>query len=588
MGREFSGIAFVRQIFGLALAASLWAGPAGAQQTGLGNGGPALGNGQSAAPVTPEVKSPPPDAAKDIAPPADEKTPADAPKAAEPKADGDKAAAKAAAQPGEKAAAAAAPAAATAAAVIEPDAGGSSSQVLTPSIPTFGADGALRYSYGLDLPAFHGLEPDISLNYDSGRKTKLGAGYQGWLGFGWGLDGFDVIERQRPKGGVPAFDANDVYLLNGTELVPCAAGMDSPSCATGGNYATEVESYQRIKNDTNNTWTITQRDGTQLIFYPMASFATAALGDGNVVYSSRWVLRYAVDTHSNWVTYDYDCTDGTVCYPKTVSYGHYGKAQYQVNFFFQDRPDHILMANGRSISRTAKRIRSVSVTSSGAMVAAWGIYYDQAPGSNNSRLKYVYRYGTDAVVDGTGTVATGTSLPRVEFNYRDFNTAGAGYDTRYANWEKTIASVCSDTAPNGANPTSNWINGVETGGTGFAPYVPNINNNTAVYIDLNNDGTAELLTHRDNCNGTATSPIRTNKLFVQRFLIDLAGLNISQMITDGALLGEDVSLFGNFQNFWSNKKYIFNSEPALRRAAQVMVKNIITLQKINLRTLIKI
>ena len=344
--------------------------------------------------------------------------------------------------PGDKAETAA-PAAAAAAAPAE-ESGGSSSQVLTPSIPTFGADGALRYSYGLDLPAFHGLEPEIALNYDSGRKTKLGANYQGWLGFGWGLEGFDMIERQRPKGGVPAFDASDVYLLNGTELVPCTANMDSPSCAAGGNYATEVESYQRIRNDPGNIWTVTQRDGTRLYFYPMASFATAALGDSTVAYYSRWYLQRVIDTHGNTVTYDYDCTDGTVCYPKAITYGNYGYAAYQVKFNLEDRPDHILMANGRTISRTAKRVRSVKVTANGATASAYALYYEQAPGSNNSRLKYVYRYGTDAVIDAGGTVASGTGLPRVEFAYRDFNTVGTGYDTRYASWEKTITSECTD------------------------------------------------------------------------------------------------------------------------------------------------
>jgi Salmonella virulence plasmid 65kDa B protein len=225
MGGEYYGIAFARQLIAAALAAGLWtAGPAAAQQTGLGNDAPAPGSGQKAAPVKPEVQSPPPDAAKEPAPPAADNAQAGAPKAAAPAAD-------AATTP---AAAPQAPAAAAATAAAPADQpGGSSGQVLTPAIPTFGADGALRYSYALDLPDFRGLEPGIGLNYDSGRKTKLGANYQGWLGFGWGLDGFDVIERQRPKGGVPAFDANDVYLLNGAELVACAAGMDSPSCAAG-------------------------------------------------------------------------------------------------------------------------------------------------------------------------------------------------------------------------------------------------------------------------------------------------------------------------------------------------------------------
>ncbi len=61
-------------------------------------------------------------------------------------------------------------------------------QTPAPATPAFGADGALRYSYALDLPSFRGLEPEIELDYDSSRKTKLGGLYQGWLGYGWGLD----------------------------------------------------------------------------------------------------------------------------------------------------------------------------------------------------------------------------------------------------------------------------------------------------------------------------------------------------------------------------------------------------------------
>ena len=254
----------------------------------------------------------------------------------------------------------------------------------------------------------------------SGRKTKLTAGYQGWLGFGWGLDGFDVIERQRPKGGVPAFDINDVYMLNGTELVGCTQTMDSPSCTTGGTHATEVESYQRIKRDaTANEWVVTQRDGTQLKFVRMGAFLTATVADAMVADFSRWLLKTVTDTNNNTVTYDYDCTDGTVCYPKTVSFG-----PYVVAFNMEGRPDHILMANGRTIARTTKRIKSVKVTTGGTMISAWALYYEQAPASNNSRLNSIYRFGFNAVLDASGAVINGSWLPPVTFQYRDFNAAG--------------------------------------------------------------------------------------------------------------------------------------------------------------------
>lgn len=526
MGRKISGVAFACQLFALSLAACLWASPAGAQQMPLGNGGTALGNGEKATPaVKPEEKSPVPDAAKELAAPEAEMAKTDAPKAADPKADAKKAPQKAAPE------AAAAPAAAATTTAPAAEGTGSASQVLTPSIPTFGADGALRYSYGLDLPAFHGIEPEISLNYDSSRKTKLGAGYQGWLGFGWGLDGFDVIERQRPKGGVPAFNASDVYLLNGTELVACTPNMVSPSCAAGGNYATEVESYQRIKYNMPNTssWTVTQRDGTQLVFYPMDSFRTSALVDSELANYSKWVLHQVIDTHDNQVKYFYDCTDGTVCYPKTITYGNYGYASYQVSFNLEDRPDHILMANGHSISRTAKRIRSVKVTANGATASAWRLFYDQAPGSGNSRLTHVYRYGTDTTLSADGSVTGGSRLPLVEFKYRDFNTAGQGYSTAYASWEKTFASPCTDVG----TPVRNDLQ----------------------FLDINSDGADELAYFKSSYCGSTS----TYKFLVDKFdFSDPLGA-VTQTSADGLQVLVGQKLPGSFLGASANKAIIVSN-----------------------------
>jgi hypothetical protein len=95
------------------------------------------------------------------------------------------------------------------------------------SLPDVQSTGGLEYSVPIDVPAFRGLEPKLSLNYNSGRKTTVSGTYQGWLGYGWGLDGVSVIERMRPKMGVPSFDDSknaaerDIYVLNGQALFPC-------------------------------------------------------------------------------------------------------------------------------------------------------------------------------------------------------------------------------------------------------------------------------------------------------------------------------------------------------------------------------
>ncbi|MER9728183.1 RHS repeat-associated core domain-containing protein [Mesorhizobium sp. M0217] len=322
------------------------------------------------------------------------------------------------AAPEEPAAAAAAVEAATATESGDPEAVG------TPKVdlPKAGGNGNLGYAVGIDVPDYHGIEPQIALNYNSSRKTKTGGLYQGWLGYAWGLDGFDVIERATPGYGMPAYDANDIYLLDGQAMVACAAGMVSPSCATGGTHATENESYRRIAlNSTSNEWRVTDRDGTVSTFRSVAAVANLTPTAGTPAYdlamSYRWLLTSVTDTNGNSVTYTYTCPASPVCYPDAVSYN--GTV---VKFYYETRPDLILMGNGRDISVTDKRIKTIGVTVSGMLRGAYKLTYDQAPFSNTSRLTAVTRYGTDASVATDGAISGGTSKVLGQMTYQ--NTDG--------------------------------------------------------------------------------------------------------------------------------------------------------------------
>lgn len=299
-------------------------------------------------------------------------------------------------------------------------------------LPKTAGNGNLGYSIAIDVPAFHGIEPQIALNYNSSRKTKLGGLYQGWLGYAWGLDGFDVIERATPGYGMPAYDANDIYLLDGQAMVTCVAGMVSPSCATGGTHATENESYRRIaRNGTTNEWKVTDRDGTVSTFRSVAAVAgitvspTNPNGPGGTVpnpaydlaYNYRWLLTSVTDTNGNSVAYSYWCPASPVCYPNMITYN-----KTVIGFHYETRPDTILMGNGRDISETTQRIKSISVWVNNVLRGAYKLNYDQAPFSNASRLTAVARYGTDATVDAAGTITGGTAKSLGQMTYQ--NTDG--------------------------------------------------------------------------------------------------------------------------------------------------------------------
>jgi hypothetical protein len=87
-------------------------------------------------------------------------------------------------------------------------------------------NGSFTTSIDIEEPDFRGLEPDIRLDYDSSQGIANNAAHQNWLGLGWRLNGFSVIERSSPGRGTPFFnDALDTYLVDGAEMIVCTASM---------------------------------------------------------------------------------------------------------------------------------------------------------------------------------------------------------------------------------------------------------------------------------------------------------------------------------------------------------------------------
>src|SRR5215510_16149286 len=70
------------------------------------------------------------------------------------------------------------------------------------------------------VPQFRAITPKLSLDYDS-------SGENGWVGVGWKVGGLSRIERASANKGAPKYDANDIYLLDGEQLIPCVAGSVS-------------------------------------------------------------------------------------------------------------------------------------------------------------------------------------------------------------------------------------------------------------------------------------------------------------------------------------------------------------------------
>ncbi|MEO0920608.1 MAG: SpvB/TcaC N-terminal domain-containing protein, partial [Pseudomonadota bacterium] len=304
----------------------------------------------------------------------------------------------------------------------EPDEG---SETVAPALPEASANGNLSYQYEMPVPAWRGLEPRIALTYDSARKTKRSGLYQSWLGHGWGMTGFDVITRGRPKGGVAAFDDNDIFVLNGMVMLACTPDIVSPSCSHGGTHTTEYESFRRIKYlDVSNSWEVTDRDGTVSTFQSYETIS-GMTHDGTIEQEDTftryvWRLTSVEDTNGNQVNYAYVCDGPGTCRPDQVTYG-----LYSVKFHWEGRPDGIVMANGQTMEEHYHRVKTIEAKVDGSAHAAVAISYQQEAYSQNSQLTQLLRYGTDAVLDVDGAVTAGTARPPVTFEYIGIDT---GFD----------------------------------------------------------------------------------------------------------------------------------------------------------------
>ncbi|MCD7437293.1 FG-GAP-like repeat-containing protein [Streptomyces lincolnensis] len=275
-----------------------------------------------------------------------------------------------------------------------------------------GPDGAYATSIPIAVPAFRGLEPEVSLSYGSDAPNGL-------AGPGWGLSATSHIVRAGSGGGTPVYDdAADVFVLDGTELVPCTQQKPraSPSCSSGGTHSTRQENYTRILKE-GDSWVITAKNGTRSIY------TAQHIGSSAVTY--QWALSRRVDTHGNEVTYDYSCDGVRECYLTRISYGNSPDAlKSAIVFFYELRPDVTTYATGQKLGILAKRLRTIEVDNAGSLVRVYGLSYRAQSGPDRVLLEKVQQWGNDAVVAADGAINTMGTTPLPARTFRAAGSSG--------------------------------------------------------------------------------------------------------------------------------------------------------------------
>jgi RHS repeat-associated protein len=319
-------------------------------------------------------------------------------------------------------------------------------------------DGAFNYSIPINLPAFRGLEPKLSLLYNSSNKGRGTA--DAIMGVGWRLSGLSKIERVSSSFGPPIFsltsaggagasigdngggsqDFRDILQLDSEVLLACRDGgatspwnldnwgypaafhtsQPSASCSAGGNLATQVESFKRItrsgRDDGSARFEVRTPDGTVYSY----SVPSAAPTDS---YNNRhrrnlWLLTGIRDSqavaNSVSITYAFSSlSTGLAPRPSRIAYG-----DYTVDFYYEQLALPLSSFPGPALVGTQNfRLMTIAIRDNGTATRAYALTYASSARTGSSVLQSVREYGTDFILNGSGRVTGGSALPPYEFTY---------------------------------------------------------------------------------------------------------------------------------------------------------------------------
>lgn len=266
---------------------------------------------------------------------------------------------------------------------------GSTSDNLSVSI-----SGAVNYSVPIDVPpGLNGIEPDISLSYDS----HTGNGLAGW---GWNVSGISVISR------IPAtsfhdnlydgvdFDSDDRFALDGQRLIVKTGSYG----ADGTVYQTEEYSNAKIVSYGSHPDTDVQGPASFKVFYPDGSIGH--YGDVSQSTNSRSKTDYALSYWENpqgvRISYYYNKEYNALSIDE-ITYGSRASNSpiNKVKFLYENRArQEQSYVGGNSFSRR-KRIERITITGSqNSGFRTYYLDYDTTPQLGYDRLTQIREYSS--------------------------------------------------------------------------------------------------------------------------------------------------------------------------------------------------
>lgn len=311
--------------------------------------------------------------------------------------------------------------------------------------------GSMSYAVALEAPpGFAGATPSLALTYSSMAGNAD-------VGIGWELM-VPSIERHLLRG-VPRYDADDAFAVNGSEeLVQVAAAGSTYTYRARFEGGFVRYTWHADAAGAGGYFEAEYPDGSRGFFgadeHGQPVEAARLSRDGAVF---RYLLVVTLDRFGHAVRYDYNKQDG---YPllREVSYLFTrGAPRYRMRFSYKPRADVIRRADMGFEVALARRLARVEVTSEGTPLRTYLLDYEET---------------------NTGT----SRLVRV----RQTGRGGTPYPAAFAfAYTQSLAVGCSDCT----RPVLLDLGSLEAGAGGGV----DLQNGLATLIDINGDSLPDLL-----------------------------------------------------------------------------------------------
>ncbi len=345
--------------------------------------------------------------------------------------------------------------------------------------------GSAQFSLPLILPpGRQEMMPPLSINYGSDSEN-------GWLGVDFSITIPMVTIDTRF--GVPSYDGQDRYLLNGSQLIEVDTIGDTTT------YRERVEgAFQRIErigtNPSNYRFEITDKLGIKSIYGVNSAVLRSYRNINGTQPIYMWYLSQTVDPNGNTIRYEYTVDTNTtgvgedwrMLYLSTIRYtGHTSgeMGNYTVHFLNdpQVRQDIISDARGRFQMKTRFRLQEIQIKYKNDLIRKY-------------RLDYIYGdFGKSKISSIRELDAAGNEFYAYSFDYYRMPTKNGGFDgfqsvEKWNNAERNISE--NQTFSGGAEifagvgPSGNGENSIGAG----INFQYERGNDLATFLDIDGDG----------------------------------------------------------------------------------------------------